>query len=120
MNEQYKLFDAEYKFMLIIWENEPINSTQLVKLCNEELGWKKSTTYTVLKKLQNRDILKNEKAIVTSLVKFNEVRKYESEQLLDKAFNSSLPKFLATFLNDKKITDEEAEELKRIIDESRG
>lgn len=120
MEQKYKLFDAEYKFMSIIWEHEPINSTELVKLSNEQLGWKKSTTYTVLRKLKNRQILKNEDAVVTSIIKQNEIAKFESEQLLNKTFNSSLPKFLTAFLGDKKLTEKEAEELKRIIDESRG
>jgi predicted transcriptional regulator len=119
MGEKYKLFDAEYKFMSIVWENEPIKSTELVKICKDRLGWKKSTTYTVIRKLQNRGILKNENAVVTSVIKHHEVSKYESEKLIDKVFDNSLPRFLATFLGDKKITKEEAEELKRIIDESR-
>ncbi|WZL72382.1 BlaI/MecI/CopY family transcriptional regulator [Clostridiaceae bacterium 35-E11] len=117
--ENLRLYDAEYKFMTLIWENEPINSTELVKLCKDKLGWKKSTTYTVLRKLRDRSILQNEDAIVTSLVKHNDVRKYESEILLDKVFDSSLPKFLAAFLGDRKITPKEAEELKKIIDRSR-
>lgn len=117
--DNLKLFDAEYKFMTLVWENEPINSTRLVKLCKEKLGWKKSTTYTVARKLKERKIIKNENAIVSSLVNHNDIQKYESEALLDKAFGSSLPKFLTAFLGDKKITAKEAEELKRIIDNSR-
>lgn len=117
--DNFKLFDGEYKFMTLIWKNEPINSTELVKLCRDKFGWKKSTTYTVLKRLRDRCILKNENAIVTSLVNHSDVQKYESEVLLDKAFENSLPKFLATFLRDKKITAKEAEELKQIIDKSR-
>lgn len=118
--DNYKLFDAEYKFMTLIWENEPINSTELVKRCNENLGWKKSTTYTVLRKLCDRGMLKNENATVTSVTKREEAQKHESEALLDKAFEGSLPKFLTAFLGGKKITNSEAEALKRIIDESRG
>ncbi len=117
--DNLKLYDAEYKFMNLVWDNEPINSTMLVKLCKDSLGWKKSTTYTVLRKLRDRQILKNEDAVVTSIVKHDDVRKYESEVLLDKAFDNSLPKFLATFLGDKKITHNEAEKLKKIIDGSR-
>ncbi|WP_425448813.1 BlaI/MecI/CopY family transcriptional regulator [Dethiothermospora halolimnae] len=120
MENELKLFNAEYKFMKLIWENEPIKSTKLVKLSNKNLDWKKSTTYTVLRKLQKRGILKNENTVVTSIVKHNEVKKYESEKLVAKIFNNSLPKFLATFLGGTKITEKEAEELKRIIDESRG
>lgn len=114
--ESYKLFDAEYKFASLIWENEPINSTELVKLCLEKLGWKKSTTYTVLRKLCERSILQNQNAVVTTLIKREEAQKYESEALIDKAFDGSLPQFLTAFLGKKKITKKEAEELKLIIE----
>ncbi len=117
--DNLKLFDAEYKFMTLVWDNEPINSTELVKLCKDKLGWKKSTTYTVVRKLKDRNIIKNENTIVSSLIKHNDVQKYESEALLDKSFGNSLPKFLTAFLGDKKITTKEAEELKRIIDNSK-
>jgi len=96
--ERYKLFDAEYKFVSLIWENEPINSTELVKLCFEKLGWKKSTTYTVLRKLCERGILQNQNAIVTTLIKREEAQKHESEALIEKAFDGSLPQFLTAFL----------------------
>ncbi len=114
--EQYKLFDAEYKFVSLIWENEPVNSTRLVRLCLEQLGWKKSTTYTVLRKLCERGILQNEGALVTSLVKREDVQKYESQALIEKAFDGSLPRFLTAFLGERKLSAEEAEELKRIIE----
>lgn len=120
MNLELKLFDAEYKFMKIIWKNEPINSTELVKLCEQELGWKKSTTYTVLRKLSNRNILTNNNSIVTSIIKQQEVKKYESEKLLNESFDNSLPNFLTSFLEGRKISDKEAKQLKKIIDESRG
>ncbi|MEA1962471.1 MAG: BlaI/MecI/CopY family transcriptional regulator [Bacillota bacterium] len=116
--EQYKLFDAEYKFVSIIWANEPVNSTELVRLCLEKLGWKKSTTYTVLRKLCQRGILRNTDAIVTSLIKQEDVQKYESEVLIEKAFNGSLPQFLTAFLGEKKLTSKESEELRRIIEEA--
>jgi len=116
--EDFKLFDAEYKFLSIIWELEPINSTELSKICLEKLGWKKSTTYTMIRKLCGRGILKNENATVTTLVKREQVQKYESEALLAKSFDNSLPAFLATFLKDKKLSKEEAEELKRMIEEA--
>ena len=77
--KQYKLFNAEHKFVSLIWENEPVNSTKLVQLCLENLGWKKSKTYTVLRKLCERGILKNEDEVVSSLVKREEVKGYESE-----------------------------------------
>jgi BlaI family transcriptional regulator, penicillinase repressor len=114
--EQYKLFDAEYKFICLIWENEPVNSTELVRLCFEKLGWKKSTTYTVLRKLCERGILTNENAVVSTLVKREDVQKYESEALIQKSFGGSLPQFLTAFLGEKKLSSKEAEELKRIIE----
>ena len=116
--DRLKLFDAEYKFMEIIWEHEPINSTQLTKICEERLGWKKSTTYTMLRKLAKRGILQNENTIVTALVKQEEVQKYESEVFLEKNFAGSLPSFLAAFLQDKKLTKEEAEEIQKLIQEA--
>lgn len=116
--EKYKLFDAEYKFVSIIWDNEPINSTELVKLCADKLGWKKSTTYTVLKKLCERGILQNSDATVTSLVKREDVQRYESRAVLEKTFDGSLPKFLTAFLSGRKLSEQEAEELKRIIEEA--
>lgn len=116
--EEFKLFDAEFKFLDIIWELEPINSTQLTKVCLKKLGWKKPTTYTMIRKLSERGILKNENATVTALVKREQVQKYESEMLLEKSFDNSLPAFLATFLRDKKLSKKEAEEIKRMIEEA--
>ncbi|PKM83199.1 MAG: BlaI/MecI/CopY family transcriptional regulator [Firmicutes bacterium HGW-Firmicutes-14] len=116
--KQYKLYDAEYKFVSLIWENEPVNSTELVKLCHEKLGWKKSTTYTVLRKLCKRGVLQNQNAVVTTLIKREDTQKYESEALINKAFDGSLPQFLTAFLGKKKITEEEAKEIKRIIEEA--
>ncbi|MFD2115198.1 BlaI/MecI/CopY family transcriptional regulator [Paenibacillus yanchengensis] len=116
--ENYKLFDAEYKFACLVWDNEPINSTELVKLSQAKLGWKKSTTYTVLRKLCERGILQNEDAMVTSIVKKAEALKYESQTIVERNFNGSLPQFLTAFLNEKKLSEKEATELKRIIEEA--
>ncbi len=116
--EQYKLYDAEYRFVSLIWDNEPVNSTELVKLCQNSLGWKKSTTYTVLRKLCDRGILKNENAMVSAVIKKSEAQRYESTTIVEKAFDGSLPQFLTAFFGNKKITEEEAEELKRIIEEA--
>lgn len=116
--EKLKLYDAEYKFACLIWDNEPINSTDLVRLCAEKLGWKKSTTYTVLKKLCGRGILQNQEAIVTARVKREDVQKYESNAVVEKSFDGSLPKFLTAFLGERKITPQEAEALKQIIEEA--
>lgn len=116
--EPYKLFDAEYKFACLIWDNEPINSTELVKLSLTRLGWKKSTTYTVLRKLCERGILRNEGATVTAVIPKSEAQRYESQTVVDKAFDGSLPQFLTAFLGDKKLSAKEAAELKKIIEEA--
>ena len=113
-----KLYDAEYKFACIIWELGPINSTELVKVCMDRLGWKKSTTYTVLKKLCERGILQNHDAVVSALVERGQVQKYESEELLARTFDGSVSTFLATFLQDRKLTKDEADELGRMIKEA--
>ena len=102
--------------MCIIWDKEPVNSTELVKLCQDEFGWKKSTTYTVIKRLSERGIIKNENATVSSLVTRLQVQRYESEQLIEKAFDNSLPSFIAAFLQDKKLTPDEAEQIKKMIE----
>ncbi len=116
--ENIKIFDAEYRFMCIVWEKEPVNSTELVRLCQNEFGWKKSTTYSVIKRLSERGILKNENAVVTALVKQIHVQQYESEQILEKAFNNSLPCFITAFLKNKKLTQSEADEIKKMIEEA--
>mgnify|MGYP002344111667 CR=1 FL=1 len=115
--EDLKLFDAEYKFLDIIWELEPINSTELTKVCLNKLGWKKPTTYTMIRKLAEKGLLKNENATVTSLVKREQVQKYESEALMEKSFDNSLPAFIAAFLQDKKLSENEAEAIMRMIEE---
>ena len=113
---EHKLFDAEYKFISLVWEHEPLNSTELSRLCLQELGWKKSTTYNMIRKLVERGLLQNEQAIVSSLVKREQIQKYESEALLEKAFDNSLPTFIAAFLKDKKLSKAEAEEIKKMIE----
>ncbi len=120
MMDNQKLFDAEYRFMEVIWANEPVNSTELVRLCADALGWKKSTTYTMLRRLVERGVVKNEDATVTALVKKDDVRRYESEALLEKAFDNSLPAFLTAFLYDKKLSQKEADQLKKMIEEAQG
>lgn len=116
--KQYIIFDAEFKFLNILWESEPVSSTELSKICLQKIGWKKSTTFNMIKNLVEKDIIQNKNAIVTSLVKKNQVQKYESGSIVDKKFNGSLPLFLSAFLDNKKISPEEAEELKKIIEEA--
>ena len=116
--EEFKLYDAEYKFLDLIWEYEPINSTELSKVCFQKLGWKKSTTYTMLRKLSEKNILKNENAMVTTLITREQVQKYESEVLLEKSFDNSLPAFIATFLKYKTLSNKEAENIIKMIEEA--
>jgi len=111
-----KLCESEYRFATIVWENEPLGSGELVALCEQQLGWKKSTTYTVLKKLCERGILKNENALVTVLVPQAQVQKFESEQFINRTFGGSLPGFITAFMNDKKLSRQEADQLKKLID----
>lgn len=116
--EKYKLFDAEHKFVDIVWNHEPINSTELCKICNEKLGWKKSTTYTMIRKLSDRGVLENKDATVRALVKREEVQQYEIEALLEKAFDNSIPAFVAAFLDAQTLTEEEIREIKKMIEEA--
>ncbi len=111
-----KVYESEYRFCLILWEHEPIRSKELVRLCAEQLDWKATTTYTVIKRLSERGIVKNENSIVTSLVSKDEVQEAEIEELVEKRFEGSLPAFIAAFGRHKKLTDSEIEELKRIIE----
>lgn len=118
MKKGVELHQAEYKFMEVIWANEPVNSTALVKLCDEQLGWKKSTTYTVLRKLCQRGILRNDDATVVAVAKREQVQKFESQQVVERSFGGSLPAFVNAFLSEKKLSREEAEELKKLIEEA--
>lgn len=114
-----KVFESEYRFCLILWEHEPIKSSELVKLCREQLGWKPTTTYTVIKRLSERGVLKNENTIVTALVSKDEVQAAEIDELVEKKFEGSLPAFVAAFTRHKKITEEEIDEVQRMIDRFR-
>lgn len=116
MEQDQKLFDSEYRLLSIVWENEPVQSGDLCKLCQERLGWKRTTTYTVLKKLCNKGVLRNEAAIVTSIAKREEVQRQEGRVVLDKAFGGSLPQFIAAFLGEQSISDAEAQEIRDMID----
>lgn len=114
--EKYHLFEAEARFMDIVWREEPLSSRYLTELCEQELGWKRTTTYTVLKKLSERGIVQNADRTVTSLVSQDIVLADESEQVVERSFKGSLPLFLTAFLGGKKLSEHEAEELKRLID----
>lgn len=115
--EHLKLCESDYRFMKVIWDNEPVQSGHLVELCADKLGWKKPTTYTTLRKLCEKGFAKNENTIVTSLIPQEQVQAYASEHFVEHTFQGSLPGFLASFLGGKTISEEEAAELKRLIDE---
>ena len=117
--EHLRLAEGEYRFARIVWENEPLPSGKLVELSQKELGWKKSTTYTVLKKLVERGILRNENAVVTAAVPQDDILREESRAVVDRAFEGSLPSFLAHFMGGKTISNAEADELKALIDRFR-
>lgn len=117
--ENLKLCESDYRFMTVIWDNEPVASGKLVELCAEKLGWKKATTYTTLKKMSEKGFAKNENTIVSSLIPREEVQAYASEHFVEHTFRGSLPGFLSAFLGDKTISKKEAAELKRLIDEHR-
>lgn len=114
--EYQKLCESDFRFMTVIWDHEPVSSTELVKLCQEKLGWKKSTTYTMLKKMTEKGLAKNENTVVTSAVSRDSVQKNESELFVDQTFSGSLPGFLAAFLGNRTISEKEAEELIRLIE----
>ena len=111
-----KIFESEYRFCLILWEYEPISSRELSEICKERLGWSKTTTYTVIKRLGDRGVLKNENTIVTSLISKQEAEIAEIDELMRKKFNGSLPAFIAAFARHQKLNDEEIEEIRKIID----
>ncbi|MGM9542877.1 MAG: BlaI/MecI/CopY family transcriptional regulator [Candidatus Limivicinus sp.] len=111
-----KIFDSEYKFCLILWESEPVKSGKLVELCREKLGWSKATTYTVIKRLSDRGVVKNENTVVTSLVSKEEAQASEVDELVDRVFEGSLPSFVAAFTRRKKLSADQVEELRRMID----
>ena len=117
--ETPKIFESEYRFCLILWEREPIKSSELVALCKERLGWKPTTTYTVIKRLSERGVLKNENTVVTSLVSKEEVQAAEINEMVEKTFEGSLPAFIAAFTKHQKISNEEIDAVQQMIDRYR-
>jgi predicted transcriptional regulator len=115
--ETPKVFESEYRFCEILWENEPVSSSELVRLCSEKLEWKKSTTYTVIRRLSERGVLKNEDSIVTSLVSKEDIQSAESEEVVERTFSGSLPNFIAAFTRKKNLSKQEIEEIQSIIDQ---
>ena len=117
--DHLRLAEGEYRFACIVWDHEPLPSGKLVELSQQELGWKKSTTYTVLKKLVDRGVLRNDNAVVSAAVPKDDVLREESRAVVERAFDGSLPSFLAHFMGGRTISDDEADELKAIIDHYR-
>ena len=115
--ETPKIYETEYRFCCIIWEHEPINSGELAKLAARELGWKKSTTYTIIRRLCERGILKSEDAVITSLYSKEQVQRQESREFLDKTFDGSLPAFLAAFAGSKSLSVKDVADIRKMIDD---
>ena len=114
-----KVFESEYRFCLILWEHEPIKSSELVNLCREQLGWKPTTTYTVIKRLSERGVLKNDNGTVTSLVSKDEAQACEIDELVEKKFEGSLPAFIAAFTKHQDMSEDDLDEVQRMIDRIR-
>ena len=112
-----KIFESEYRFCLILWEHEPVNSTRLVELCKQQLGWSKATTYTVLRRLAERGVLRNENTIVSSLVSKEQAQESQLEEMVEKTFEGSIPAFIAAFSRSKKLSKQEVDQLRKLIDE---
>ncbi|MCQ2496655.1 MAG: BlaI/MecI/CopY family transcriptional regulator [Lachnospiraceae bacterium] len=113
--ETVKIYESEYRLCKIVWKNEPIKSGKLVELCNEELGWKPSTTYTVIKKLTERGILVSEKMMVSSLIKEDEAQASIVREMLDSRFDSSGSAFIAAFAKSKTLTDKDIDEIQEML-----
>ena len=111
-----KIHESEYRFCLIMWEHEPVTAVELVKLCQEQLGWKRTTTYTVIKRLSERGVLQNNNGTVTSLVSKDEAQASEIDDLVEKKFEGSLPAFIAAFGKRQALSDAEIEEIRKIIE----
>lgn len=111
-----KIFESEYRFCLILWENEPVSSRELSDLCKEKLGWSKTTTYTVIKRLSDRGVVKNENTIVTSLVSKDEAQVSEIDELMEEKFEGSIPAFIAAFARSRKLSDKDIARIRQIIE----
>lgn len=114
-----KIHEGEYRFCLILWEHEPITAARLVKLCQEQLGWKRTTTYTVIKRLGERGVLRNDNGTITSLISKEEAQACEIDELVQKKFEGSLPAFIAAFTKRQDMSAEELDEVQRMIDRIR-
>lgn len=118
--ETPKIFESEYRFCLILWEHEPVSASALAKLCQEQLGWKRTTTYTVIKRLGERGVLKNEDGLVTALVSKDQVQASEIDELVEKRFDGSVPSFIAAFAKRQDLTEADLNEMQQMIDRIRN
>ncbi|MBR4072283.1 MAG: BlaI/MecI/CopY family transcriptional regulator [Clostridia bacterium] len=114
-----KVFESEYRFCLILWENEPITSANLAKLCKEKRDWSRTTTYTVIKRLVERGVLKNDNSLITSLVSKDEIQAAEIDELVEKKFEGSLPAFISAFTKHAKLSEKDIAELRELIERSK-
>ncbi len=119
MNNKIILSNADYRLLDIVWDTQPVPSPELCKLAEVRLGWKRTTTYTVIKRLCDKGYLKSADTIVTALIEREQVRRAEGRQVLDRSFDGSLPKFIAAFLDGGAVSDEEAQEIERMLEEYR-
>lgn len=117
--ETPKIFESEYRFCLILWENDPVSASALAKLCQDQLGWKRTTTYTVIKRLGERGVLKNEDGMVTALISKDQAQASEIDELVEKKFEGSLPTFIAAFTKRQDLSNTDLDELQRMIDRIR-
>ena len=117
--ETPKIFEKEYRFCLILWEHEPVSRADLAKLCEEQLGWKTTTTYTVVKRLCDRGVLKNDNSIITSLITKDEAQSAEIDGFVEEKFEGSLPAFFAAFTKKQKLSDDDLDALQKMIDRAR-
>ncbi len=111
-----KVFESEYRFCLILWRVEPVLSSELAKICNEELGWSRTTTYTVIKRLSERGVVKSENSMVSSLISKEQIQIAEMDEMMEKTFEGSLPAFIAAFAKRQNLSDADIEEIRRIIE----
>ena len=118
--EQLKIFESEYRFCLILWENEPVTTVGLVKLCQDQLGWKRTTTYTVIKRLTERGVLSNDNGTITALVSKEDAQGYEIDELVEKKFEGSLPAFIAAFTKRQDMSEADLDEIQLMIDRIRN
>ncbi len=114
-----KIYESEYRFCLIMWEHEPVTAVELAKLCLVQLGWKRTTTYTVIKRLEERGVLQREQGIITSLISKDEAQAWEIEELVETKFEGSLPAFVAAFTRRRDMSEKDLDEVQRMIDRIR-